>query len=98
MDLRYTQGSSCLALLLTSLTLACSLLCPYLLEEVCTRVETEDEEVRALGSTCRTPRRLFAPSNPSVEETPLVLAPYGLGGVGRPILSPLCLCLHFRTF
>ena len=36
---------------------ACSLLCPYLLEEVRTRVETEDEEVRAAGRTYCTPRR-----------------------------------------
>ena len=44
-----------------SVSRACSLLCPYLLEEVRTRVETDDEEVRAAGRTYRTPRRLLAP-------------------------------------
>ena len=40
---------------------AYSLLCRYLLEEVRTRVETEDDEVRAAGRTYRTPRRLPPP-------------------------------------
>ena len=62
MDLQYTPGGSRLALFLTSVTLACSLLCPYLLEEVRIRVETEDEEGQAVGRTYRTPRRLFVPS------------------------------------
>ena len=43
-----------------SVSRACSLLCPYLLEEVHTWVESEDEEVRVVGRTYRTPRRLLA--------------------------------------
>ena len=50
-----------------SVSRACSLLCPYLLEEVRTRVETDDEEVRAAGRTYRTPRKLLAPSAALVE-------------------------------
>ena len=45
-----------------SVSRACSLLFPYLLDDVHTRVETEDEEVRAVGTNYRTPRRLLAPS------------------------------------
>ena len=79
-----------------SVSRACSLLCPYLLEEVRTRVETEDEEVRAAGRTCRTPRRLLAPSAALVEGRAPVSAPYSPGGADRPS-SPWCLCIHFRA-
>ena len=79
-----------------SVSRACSLLCPYLLEEVRTRVETEDEEVRAAGRTYRTPRRLLAPSAALVEGRAPVLAPNSPGGGDRPS-SPWCLCIHFRA-
>ena len=79
-----------------SVSRACSLLCPYLLEEVRTRVETEDEEVRAAGRTYRTPRRLLAPSAALVEGRAPVSAPNSPGGADRPS-SPWCLCIHFRA-
>ena len=79
-----------------SVSRACSLLCPYLLEEVRTRVESEDEEVRAAGRTYRTPRRLLAPSAALVEGRAPVSAPYSPGGADRPS-SPWCLCIHFRA-
>ena len=79
-----------------SVSRACSLLCPYLLEEVRTRVETEDEEVQAAGRTYRTPRRLLAPSAALVEGSAPVSAPYSPGGADRPS-SPWCLCIHFRA-
>ena len=63
-----------------SVSRACSLLCPYLLEEVRTRVETQDEEVRVAGRTYRTPRRLLAPSAALVEGRAPVLAPNSPGG------------------
>ena len=69
-----------------SVSRACSLLCPYLLEEVRTRVETEDEEVRAAGRTYRTPRRLLAPSATLVEGRAPVSAPNSPGG---PTAHPL---------
>ena len=69
-----------------SVSRACSLLCPYLLEEVRTRVETEDEEVRAAGETYRTPRRLLAPSAALVEGRAPVSAPNSPGG---PTAHPL---------
>ena len=71
-----------------SVSRACSLLCPYLLEEVRTRVETEDEEVRAAGRTYRTPRRLLAPSAALVEGRAPVSAPYSPGGADRPQMNP----------
>ena len=79
-----------------SVSRACSLLCPYLLEEVRTRVETDDEEVRAAGRTYRTPRRLLAPSAALVEGRAPVLAPNSPGGADCPS-SPWCLCIHFRA-
>ena len=75
---------------------ACSLLCPYLLEEVRTRVETDDEEVRAAGRTYRTPRRLLAPSAALVEGRAPVSAPNSPGGGDCPS-SRWCLCIHFRA-
>ena len=63
-----------------SVSHACSLLCPYLLEEVRTRVETDDVEVRATGRTYRTPRRLHAPSAALVEGGAPVSAPNSPGG------------------
>ena len=75
---------------------ACSLLCPYLLQEVRTRVETDDEEVRAAGRTYRTPRRLLAPSAALVEGRAPVSAPNSPGGGDCPS-SPWCLCIHFRA-
>ena len=75
---------------------ACSLLCPYLLEEVRTRVDSEDEEMRAAGRTYRTPRRLLAPSAALVEGRAPVSAPNSPGGADRPS-SPWCLCIHFRA-
>ena len=75
---------------------ACSLLCPYLLEEVRTRVETDDEEVRAAGRTYRTPRRLLAPSAALVEGRAPVSAPNSPGGADCPS-SPWCPCIHFRA-
>ena len=79
-----------------SVSRACSLLCPYLLEEVRTRVETDDEEVRAAGRTYRTPRRLLAPSAALVEGRAPVSAPNSPGGAECPS-SPWCLCFHFRA-
>ena len=79
-----------------SVSRACSLLCPYLLEEVHTRVETDDEEVRAAGRTYRTPRRLLAPSAALVEGRASVSAPNSPGGADCPS-SPRCLCIHFRA-
>ena len=70
-----------------SVSRACSLLGPYLLEEVRTRVETEDEEVRAAGRTYRTPRRLLAPPVALVEGRAPVSAPNSTGGGRPPILS-----------
>ena len=75
---------------------ACSLLCPYLPEEVRTRVETDDEEVRAAGRTYRTPRRLLAPSAALVEGRAPVSAPNSPGGDDCPS-SPWCLCILFRA-
>ena len=66
---------------------ACSLLCPYVLEEVRTRSETDDEEVRAAGRTYRTPRRLLAPSVALVEGRAPVSVPNCPGGWRLPILS-----------
>ena len=77
-----------------SVSRACSLLCPYLLEEVRTRVETDDEEVRAAGRTYRTPRRLLAPSAALVEGRAPVSAPNSPGGADCPS-SPWCPCFHF---
>ena len=79
-----------------SVSRACSLLCPYLLEEVRTRVETDDEEVRAAGRTYRTPRRLLAPSAVLVEGRALVSAPNSPGAADCPS-SPWRLCIHFRA-
>ena len=69
-----------------SVSRAFSLLCPYLLEEVRTRVDSEDEEVRAAGRTYRTPRRLLAPSAALVEGRAPVSAPNSPGG---PTAHPL---------
>ena len=63
-----------------SVSRACSPRCPYLLEEVRTRVEKDDEEVRAAGRTYRTPRRLLAPSAAPVEQMAPVSAPNSPGG------------------
>ena len=79
-----------------SVSRACSLLCPYLLEEVRTRVETDDEEVRAAGRTYRTPRRLLAPSAALVKGRAPVSAPNSPGGADCPS-SPWCPCIHFRA-
>ena len=79
-----------------SVSRACSLLCPYLLEEVRTRVETDDEEVRAAGRTYRTPRRLLAPSAALVQGRAPGSAPNSPGGADCPS-SPWCLCIHFRA-
>ena len=80
-----------------SVSRACSLLCPYLLEEVRTRVETDDEEVRAAGRTYCTPERLLAPSAALVEGRAPVSAPNSQGGGGDCPSSPWCLCIHFRA-
>ena len=82
MELLYTLGGSRRISALASVSLARSLLWPYLLEEVRTRVEMEDEEVRAVGRTYCTPRRLLVPSTTRVEGRAPVLAPYGRGGGG----------------
>ena len=79
-----------------SVSRACSLLCANLLEEVRTRVETDDEEVRAAGRTYRMPRRLLAPSAALVEGRAPVSAPNSPGGADCPS-SPWCLCIHFRA-
>ena len=79
-----------------SVSRACSLLCPYLLEEVRTWVDSEDEELRAAGRTYRTPRRFLAPSNALVEGRAPVSAPSSPGGADCPS-SPWCLCIHFRV-
>ena len=79
-----------------SVSRACSLLCPYLLEEVRTRVDSEDDEVRAAGRTYRTPRRLLAPSAALDEGRAPVSAPNSPGGADLPS-SPWCLCIHFRA-
>ena len=79
-----------------SVSRACSLLCPYLLEKVRTRVDSEDDEVRAAGRTYRTPRRLLAPSAALDEGWAPVSAPNSPGGADLPS-SPWCLCIHFRA-
>ena len=79
-----------------SVSRARSLLCPYLLEEVRTRVDSEDDEVRAAGRTYRTPRRLLAPSAALDEGWAPVSAPNSPGGADLPS-SPWCLCIHFRA-
>ena len=79
-----------------SVSRACYLLCPYLLEEVRTRVETDDEEVRAAGRPYRTPRRLLAPSVALVEGRAPVSAPNSPGGADCPS-SLWCPCIHFRA-
>ena len=79
-----------------SVSCACSLLCPYLLEEVHTRVETEGEEVRVAGRTYRTPRRLLAPSAALVQGRAPVSAPNSPGGADCPS-SPWCPCFHFQA-
>ena len=79
-----------------SVSRACSLLCPYLLEEVRTRAETDDEKVRAAGRTYRTPRRLLAPSAALVEGRAPVSAPNSPEGADCPS-SPWYLCIHFRA-
>ena len=89
-------GGSCHVSAWCSVSRACSLLCPYLLEEVRTRVETDDEEVRAAGRTYCTPRRLLAPSAALVEGRAPVSAPNSPGGADCPS-SPWCLCVHFRA-
>ena len=65
---------------MSSMSRAYSLLCRYLPEEVRTRVETKDDEVRAAGRTYRTPRTLFVPSAVLVEGRALVSAPNSRGG------------------
>ena len=77
-----------------SLSRASSLLCPYLLEEVRTRAETDDEEVRAARRIYRTPRRLLAPYAAPVEGRDPVSAPNSPGGADCPFS---CLCIHFRA-
>ena len=67
---------------MSSVSRAYSLLCRYLLEEVRTRVETEDDEVRAAGLTYRTPRRLLVPSAALVKGRATVSAPNSRGGGG----------------
>ena len=67
---------------MSSVPHACSLVCPYLLAEVRTRLETEDEEVRAAGRTYPTPRGLFVPSAALVEGRARASAPNGPGGGG----------------
>ena len=79
-----------------SVSRACSLLCPYLPEEVRTRVETDDEEVRAAGRTYRTPRRLLAPAAALVEGRAPVSAPNSPRGADCPS-SPWCPCIYFRA-
>ena len=79
-----------------SVSRACSLLCPYLLEEVRTRVETDDEEVRAAGRTYRTPRRLLAPSAALVEGRAPVSAPKARGGATAHPLPGACVSTSER--
>ena len=96
-DLVLTQGGSRLISSASSVACHYSLLCPYLLEEVCTRVGTADEEVRAARRTYYTPQMLRVPSASLVEGRALVLAPNTPGGGGGIPSFPLCLCLHFRA-
>ena len=77
-----TYGGGRLVSSESSVARACSLLCAYLLEEVHTRVEAEDEEVQAAGRTYRTPRRLFVPSAALVEGRAHVSAPNDPGEGG----------------
>ena len=76
----FTLGGRRLVSAESPLALACSLLWPYLPEEVSTRVDTEDEEVRAAGRTYHTPRRLFAPTAALVEGRAPVSARKSPGG------------------
>ena len=94
-----THGGSRLVSAESSVARACSLLCPYLLEEVRARVETEDEEVRAAGRTYRSPRRLLAPSTALVEGTAPMLAPNspGGGGGGGGATTPPFPCAYVST-
>ena len=79
-----------------SVARACSLLCPYLLEQVHTRVESEDEEARAAGRTYRTPPRLFAPSAALVEGRAPVSAPNNPGGLTNHPFRGACVSTSVR--
>ena len=91
-----THGGSCLVSAESLVSRACYLLCPYLPEEVRTRKETEDEEVRAAGRTCRTPRRLLATSVALVEGRAPALAPNSPVGLDNQSI-PWCLCVQCRA-
>ena len=67
---------------MSSMSRACSLMCQYLLEEVHTWLETENEEVRAAGRIYGTPGRLFVPSAALAEGRAPVSAPNSPGGGG----------------
>ena len=71
-----------------SVSRACSLMCPYLLEQVRTRVETDDEEVRAAGRTYRTPRCVLRHPPPWSRGGPLFRHPTARGGLtAHPLLA-----------
>ena len=81
------------------MTCACSLLWPYLLKEVRTRMGLVDDEARAAGRAYSTPRSLLMPSAALVNGRAPILAPNspgGGGGADNPSF-PWCLCLHFRA-
>ena len=75
-----THGGSRLVSAESSVNHACSLLCPYLPEEVCTRVGSVGDEVQVAGRAYRIPRRLLAPSAALVEGSAPALAPNSPGG------------------
>ena len=60
-------------------------------------METEDEEVRAVGRTYRTPIKFFVPSTALVEGRAPVLAPYGPGGAGGGGTSHPLPCARVST-
>ena len=88
-----THGGSHLGTAESSVARGCSLRCPYLLEEVRTRLETEAEEVRGAGRTYRTPRRLLVPCAALVEGRTPVLPPNSPGGGGLTTHPFRCVCV-----
>ena len=75
-----TYGGSRHVSPMSSVSHACSLGCQYLLEELRTRVETQNEEVRATGRTYHTAGRLFVPSAALVERRAPISALHSQGG------------------
>ena len=83
-----THGGRLLVSAEPPMTCACSLLWPYLLEEVRTRVGLVDDEARAAGRPYSTPRSLLMPSAALVNGRAPILAPNSPGGGGGLTTHP----------